>query len=102
MLKQASVAILVCLDKNLELADGYGIQDCSTATQNILLAAHAKGLGAVWLGIYPREHRVENMRKLLNLPDNITPLSLVSIGYPAEEKPPEDRFDSSRIHYERW
>ena len=102
MLKDASVAILVCIDKNLENADGYGIQDCSAATQNILLAAHAKGLGAVWLGIYPREVRIDGIKNLLEIPDGIMPLSLISIGYPAEEKPPANRFDKARIHYNKW
>ena len=102
MLKYASVAIPVCIDKNLENADGYGIQDCSAATQNILLAAHAKGLGAVWLGIYPRKVRIEGVKKLLGIPGGIMPLSLISIGYPAEEKPPENRFDEARIHYNKW
>ena len=102
MLKQASVAILICIDKNLENADGYGVQDCSAATQNILLAAHAKGLGAVWLGIYPREVRINGVKKLLEIPDDIMPLSLVSIGYPAKEKPRINRFNEARIHYNKW
>ena len=102
MLNQASVAIVVCIDKNLENADGYGIQDCSAATQNILLAAHAKNLGAVWLGIYPRDGRIVGIKKLLGIPDDILPLSLISIGYPAEKKPPSNRFNKSRIHYNNW
>ncbi|GAI33467.1 unnamed protein product, partial [marine sediment metagenome] len=57
MLKEAPMAILVCCDRDLQMGD-YGVQDCSAATQNILLAAHAKGLGAVWLGTYPEEQRV--------------------------------------------
>ncbi|MBC8181673.1 nitroreductase family protein [candidate division KSB1 bacterium] len=102
MLRQASTAILVCIDKNLENADGYGIQDCSAATQNILLAAHAKGLGAVWLGIYPRQVRINGIKELLKIPGDIVPLSLISIGYPKEEKPPVNRFNEARIHYNRW
>lgn len=102
MLKDAPVAILVCIDKNLENANGYGIQDCSAATQNILLAAHAKGLGAVWLGIYPREVRIRGIKKLLRIPDNVIPLSLISIGYPDEEKPAVNRFNELRVHYNRW
>ena len=102
MLKQAAFAILVCIDKDLESADGYGIQDCSAATQNILLAAHAKGLGAVWLGIYPREVRINGIKDLLGIPERIVPLSLLSIGYPAEEKPSVDRYKEDRIHHGRW
>jgi len=102
MLKEASLAILVCLDYNLESHKGMGIQDCSAATENILIAVNAKGLGAVWLGIHPREERVNGMRKLLNIPDNILPFSLISIGYPAEKKPRENRYNDSRVHYNQW
>jgi nitroreductase len=102
MLREASVAILVCIDKKLESADGYGIQDCSAATQNILLAARAKGLGAVWLGIYPRPGRVKGMRELLNIPKTVLPLALVSIGYSNEKKMTANRFNEKRIHYNKW
>lgn len=67
-----------------------------------MIAAHAKGLGAVWLGVYPREERVEGMRKLLDIPEHVIPFALISIGYPAEKKPPANRFDESRIHYNKW
>jgi len=102
MLPHAKVAILVCGDLQAESFKGYWVQDCSAATENILIAAHARGLGAVWLGIYPREERVKALQKLLNLPEHIVPLSLISIGYPAEKKPPADRFDPSRIHHNGW
>ena len=64
MLASAPIGILVCGDTELELADGYWIQDCSAATENLLLAAHALGLGAVWLGITPREDRTAETREL--------------------------------------
>ena len=102
MLKEAPLAILICGDLNLEQYEGYWVQDCSAATQNLLLAAHAKGLGAVWLGIHPDEERVIGMRKLLGIPDNVTPLSLVAIGHPAERKPRENRYDASRVHRNKW
>ena len=102
MLKKAPVAICVCGDLQREKFEGFWVQDCSAATQNLLIAAQAKGLGAVWLGIYPREDIVDAMRKLLSLPEYVTPLSLVSIGYPAEQKPPVNRYDPSKIHYNQW
>jgi len=102
MITQASVAVAVCGDLNIETHKGMWILDCSAATQNLLLAAHAMGLGAVWLGIYPREGRMEGLRKLLHLPEHIIPLSLVPIGFPAERKPPSERFQKSRIHYNGW
>ena len=102
MVKQAPLAILVCGDMALETNEGFWVQDCSAATQNLLLAAHARGLGAVWLGVYPREQRVVDFRKLLGLPEHVVPLALVSVGYPAEEKPPANRFDPRKVHYNGW
>lgn len=100
MLYFASLAIAVCGDSKIQ--PGYWVQDCSAATENILLAAHASGLGAVWLGIYPQELRVKGLRELLNLPENIIPLSLVSLGYPAASKPVENRYNATRVHYNQW
>lgn len=103
MLKQVSLAILVCGDITLEKYEGFWVQDCSAATQNLLLAAHAKGLGAVWLGIYPVKERVNGIRDLLQMPDHIIPLCLVPIGYAAIEKPRlNERFDPMRIRYNHW
>jgi len=101
MLKEAPVAILVCCESNLELK-GLGVEDCSAATQNILLAAHAKGLGAVWLGISAAGGEAAATKKLLNLPEHIIPISLISIGYPAEQKPRQDRYRADRVHYNQW
>jgi nitroreductase len=102
MLKQASVAILVCAEVTLEKRKGYWVLDCAAATQNILLAAHAKGIGAVWCGVYPSEDRVANLKKLLRLPDSVLPFSLVPLGFPAEQKEAPDRFDGSRVHDNAW
>ncbi|MCK5112402.1 MAG: nitroreductase family protein [Thermoplasmatales archaeon] len=82
--------------------EGFWILDCSAATENILIAAHARGLGACWLGVYPREERIVGMRKLLNIPGHVIPLSLISLGFPAEQKPSEDRYNSSRVHHNKW
>jgi nitroreductase len=102
MVLQSPVAILVCADINQEKYQGRWMLDCSAATQNILLAVHAKGLGAVWVGIYPDENRIKGMTELLDLPDNIKPVSLIPIGYPAETKPPSNRFDKNKIHYNKF
>jgi len=102
MLKEASLAILVCCDEDLEKHKGMGVQDCSAATENVLIAVQAHGLGAVWLGVYPRNERVEGLRKLLNIPGHIIPFSLISIGYPAEQKPRANRYNESRIHHNKW
>lgn len=99
MLSVASAAILVCGDENLELSKGYWPVDCAAATQNLLLAAHALGLGAVWLGVYPRKERQDGIREIFRLPAHVHPFSLVSIGYPGEEKEIPERFKPERI---RW
>ena len=102
MLHQADVAILVCWDETLQHDTGYGPVDCSAATQNILLAAHGSGLGGVWVGIYPRENRMESIRKVFNLPGHIQPFSIVSLGFPAEKKTMPERFERNKIHFEKW
>jgi nitroreductase len=102
MLGGAALAILVCEDPGLEVVNGRGMLDCSNATENILLAAHALGLGAVWLGIYPVEERMNGMRKLLGIPSQIIPVALVSIGYPDEKLRQEDRFKPERVHSNLW
>ena len=102
MLKHAPIAILVCGESSLEKYKGRWVLDCSAATQNILLAAHAKGLGAVWVGIYPEPARIEGMRKSVIMPDCIIPHSLIPLGYPAEHVPQPQRFNASRVHYENW
>jgi nitroreductase len=102
MLKQAPLAILVCGDLSLEKHKGYWVQDCAAATQNLLLAAHAKGLGAVWLGIHPVEKRILGAQKLFGLPKSVIPLAVVAIGYPAEKREPVSRFDPARIHHNKW
>lgn len=100
MLKEASHAIIVCGD--VSNAKDYWVQDCSAAMENMLIMAVDLGLGAVWLGVYPGEERVKGLKELLALPENIMPLSIMSIGYPAETKGPADRFDPSRIHKNKW
>ncbi len=102
MLSEAQAAILVCGDEKLQHGEGYWAVDCGAATQNILLAAHAKGLGAVWLGVHPREERKKNIKDLFQLPGHILPFSLISLGWPAEEKEIPERYKSDRIHYNNW
>ena len=98
----ASVAILVCGDESLQKIHGFWVQDCSAATENILIEAVILQLGAVWTGIYPVEGRVQGVRQLMNIPDHIVPFSLVSLGYPAEIREPAEKYDVSRVHYGEW
>lgn len=102
MILEAPLAILVCAEPALETHKGYWVQDCAAATQNILLAAHAMGLGAVWLGVYTRPEREAGLRRLLSIPDDIVPFALVAIGHPAEQKPPSQRWDDARVHQNGW
>ena len=98
----AALAIVVCGDLAAETAPGFWVQDCAAATENLLLAAHASGLGAVWSGVYPREERVDALRKLFHLPDSFVPLSVIAIGYPAESKGRQERYSSSKVHFDHW
>jgi nitroreductase len=103
MCREAQTAILVCGDPTLEKHVGYWVQDCAAATENLLVAVHARGLGGVWVGVYPREERVIGFRKLLHIPEHVIPFALVPLGYPAEEKPPRpDRYSEARIHKNSW
>ncbi|MGQ9779350.1 MAG: nitroreductase family protein [Bacillota bacterium] len=103
MIREAPLAILVCGEPGKAKFDAaYWVQDCAAATENILVAATAKGLGSVWLGVYPLPERIEGLRRLLGIPEEVVPFALIPIGRPAEEKPPADRYDPQRVHYDRW
>jgi len=102
MVPEAPLAILVCGDRRLERWPQYWGQDCAAATENLLIAATQLGLGAVWLGVHPLEERVDGLRALLGIPMDVTPFALVPVGWPAEAKPPSDRYDPERVHHDRW
>lgn len=102
MIKEAPLAIAVLGDTSREDAFEYVIENCSAATENILLAAHSFGLGGCWLGITPREQRMKGLSELLGLPEHLVPISLVAIGWPDEKKPGHDGFDESYISYNRF
>lgn len=105
MLKKAPLAIVVCGDMNKAIEGGgrdFWIQDASAATENLLLAAHALGLGAVWTGGYPIEERCQMLSRILNLPENLIPLDMVVIGYPAENPQPKDKFKQENITYNKF
>ncbi|MDF1515191.1 MAG: nitroreductase family protein [Anaerolineae bacterium] len=100
MLKQAPVAILVCGDTTV--SPTYWEQDCSAATENILLAARALNLGTVWCGVFPNEDRIRGIKSLFNIPDKIQPLNVIALGYPSEIKGRADRFNPDAIHKNTW
>lgn len=103
MLRQAPVAIVVCANKQEEIYDGYWPQDCSAATENLLLAAHAEGLGAVWLGIHPIPERVSKTQKLLNMPNYVIPMAVIALGYPDQSYVNQNsRYNTEKIHNNKW
>jgi nitroreductase len=99
MLFDATLCIAVC---GVPAESRYWVQDCSAATENLLLAVTALGLEAVWLGVHPRPERVTPVRQVLGIPETIVPLNLIPIGYPAEEKEPRTQYDEARVHRGRW
>ncbi len=102
MLYQAPAAIVVCGDLRELPAPYFWQQDCAAATQNILLAANALGIGSVWLGVFPHEELVTKVQELLGIPGDIKPFSIISLGYPSEGKGPSNRFAPERIHHNGW
>ena len=105
MLEQCALAIVVCgnMEKTMQgKGQEFWIQDCSAATENILLAANALGLGAVWTGGYPMEERVASISKALKLPETIIPLCTIVIGHPAESPTPKDKWKPENISYNEF
>lgn len=99
---RAPLVVAVCGDTRAERHPGYWVQDCSAAMQNLLVAAHALGLGAVWIGVHPIAEREGAVRDILALPAGVVCLGLVAVGHPAESKPPSERFEPTYVHRDRW
>ena len=115
MIAQAPVVFVICGETTLmrkpfgqpdaeavEVPNGNWTQDCSAATENLLLAAEALGLGAVWTAAHPYADRVNPIREALGLPENVTPLCVVPCGYPAGDDQPKDKWKPENIHYDKW
>lgn len=104
MLRQAPAAVIVCGDISKAHANevSYMLQDLSAAVENLLLAATALGLGSCWLGVHPRPERIEGIRSLFTLPENIIPMCGIALGWPAEKPAPRTRFNPERVHLEKW
>ncbi len=104
MLSTAAVAIAVCgdLDAALDRQLSYLLQDCSAATENLLLAAHALGLGACWVGVHPSEDSLRQVKKLLSLPAPIIPMAVIALGLPGEQPEARTRFRADYTHSEKW
>lgn len=105
MTGEAPLAIVVCgnLQKSLPgVSASSWIMDTSAATENILLAAHSLGLGAVWTGVHPYPERIRAVRTVLGIPSYIVPLCVIPIGYPAETPAPKDKWKPENVHYNSW
>jgi nitroreductase len=115
MISQAAAVFVVCGQTTMsmrpfgqpdaepvETENGNWTADCAAATENLLLAAEATGLGAVWTACYPYAERMDNVREVLGLPENVSPYCVVPVGYPAGDDQPKDKWKPENIHYDRW
>lgn len=104
MLASAGAGIVVCGEpaKAHDNKESYMLQDCSAAIENILLAATVLGLGGCWLGVHPRPDRIIHLRKVLGIPEDIMPIAVISLGWPAQSSPPRTRYVEKAIHRETW
>ena len=105
MAAKAPLAIVVCGDMQKTLSgigQGFWVQDCSAATENILLAANALGLGGVWTGLYPNEERANAVRDVVKAPEHIVPLCVIVIGHPADNPTPKDKWKPENVSYNKY
>jgi nitroreductase len=100
MLRQAGACIAVCGDR--AVAPDFWVQDCSAATENILVAASMLGLGTCWLGVHPRAEREQSLKEVLQVPDEVGMLCLIAVGKPKRAPEPRTRYDEAKIHHEVW
>lgn len=101
----AACAFVMCGDMTKTIegeGQGFWINDVSAATENLLLAAHAMGLGAVWTGVYPSRERTAQVQELLGLPEYIISMCIVPVGIPAEQPAVKQKFKEENVHYNRW
>ncbi len=102
MLAESTFMVMVCGDVSKEIYPGFWPQDCSCAMHNMQLAAHDIGVGCVWIAIHPLEEREQLCRKVLGIPEAITPFALLAMGVPNEVLAPEYRYDAERLHSNKW
>jgi len=101
----APAAIIVCGNPSIannSAGRRFWEQDCSAAIENILIAATGLGLGTVWVGIHPLPSVIKPVKELLSIPENVTPLGMVFVGYPAEEKPARTQYDAYRVYWQAY
>ena len=102
MLAGAAVGIVIAGDTRAQRKEPLMIEDCSVAAQNMLLAAHGLGLGAVWCGFTHPSPMADTCRQALGLPGHVQPVAVLSIGHPAQQAYQRPRYDAAKVHHERW
>ena len=104
MIAKAPVAIVVCgqTTNSQGGVNNNWTADCAAATENLLLAAEALGLGAVWTACYPYEDRMTPAIEVLGLPDDVKPYCIIPVGYPAGNELPKDKWKPENVHYDKW
>jgi nitroreductase len=98
----AAVGLAICGETVDQKHGGFWVDDCGAATQNVLLAAHALGLGAVWIGVHPSKLMVANLRRILKPPRSVTPFALVALGHPERTPEPVDRYREDFVVTDAW
>ncbi len=101
----APCVISVCADMSIfkrPIVDRFWVQDCSAATENILLAAVGLGLGTVWCGVHPIEMIEKRIHQVLGLPANVKALNIIFVGYPAEEKDARTQYDAKKVFRDQF
>jgi nitroreductase len=98
MICTAPVVIVVCADQGAL----HWVEDGCLAAGNILTAAAALGLGAVWVAVYPHDEHDMFVRGVLDIPEGIGIVCMVPVGYPAERKAPRTQYDEHKVHFERF
>ncbi|MDD3242770.1 MAG: nitroreductase family protein [Eubacteriales bacterium] len=100
--RPGAAVIVICADLKKQPSREYAAQDCAAAAQNMLLAAHGLGLGAVWLGMYPNEERCRGAHEAFGIPEDMLPAAMVCVGHPAQQREAPQRYDDACVHEEQW
>lgn len=102
MLPQAGSAILTCADLSIQQVEGFAIEDCSAAIQNMLITINGLELGGVWIGIYPMKELMEGIKQVFSLPENVIPVGLIAVGHKQSSRNPIEKYDVDKIHRNGW
>ena len=102
MLPDAGSGIVICGDKTISETEGFMVQDCSAAIQNMLIAINGLGLGGVWIGVYPVPELMKGLKEYFHIPDTVLPIGIIAVGHKAGSRYPFDKYDPERVHMDQW